>query len=313
MQLPPLPATLGVWLATDNYTGEGDDKTISATTLLKSIRQIVLSRRVGATTATININSLIASRIGTAVHTAIEGAWLGAAYRQALDVLGLPSHRYIVNPTGPVPEGSIVVLLEKRTEREIDGWIITGQFDMVLDQQLHDVKTTKAFTILKKLNFLKWAMQGSIYRWLNPEEIQDDRMVVECVVLDWSAAAAAADDQYPQRAWVSVELDLTPVPQTEQFIRQKLHDLTNHINTPEPDLPECTDEDLWRDPPRYAYYANPEATGRATKVFDSLYEANMHLALKGKGRVDTRLGKPTACLYCPAASICTQRLKYLSE
>jgi hypothetical protein len=313
MLLPNMSESLGVWLATDNYSGGGGDRTISATTLLKSTRQIVLERRVDSAQAIPSINSLIASRIGVAIHNAIEQAWIGPGLTKALEALGLPAHKYIVNPTGLVPEGMLAVHVEQRVEKEIDGWIITGQYDIVIVGQLHDVKSTKSYVIQKRLNDTKWAMQGSIYRWLNPEVITDDSVVIECVVLDWSAAGAAASPEYPQQQWVSIRLKLSSLQETESFIRQKLTDITKHLDSPEADLPECTDEELWREGPSYAYFANPEATGRSTKNFDSLHDANMYLAEKGKGRVDTRPGKVKACAYCSAASLCTQRLRYLNE
>lgn len=313
MLFPNMSESLGVWLATDDYTGEEGERTISATTLLKSTRQIVLSRRVDTALATPNLNSLIASRIGQAIHAAIEKAWVGPSLTKALEAMGLPAHRYIVNPTGPVPEGMLAVYVEQRTSREIDGWTVTGQFDIVIVGLLHDVKSTKGFVIQKRLHDEKWKMQGSIYRWLNPEVIYDDSVVIECVVLDWTAADAASSPEYPQQQWVSLRLQLKSIHETELFVRRKLAEITKHLDTPEPELPECTDEDLWREAPKYAYYANPEATGRSTKNFDSLHEANMFLAEKGKGKVVTRPGKVKACAYCSAAPLCTQRLRYLNE
>lgn len=300
-------------MATETYSGGGDDRTISATELLKSVRQIVLARRVDPAQATPNINSLIASRIGVAIHDAIERAWVGPGLKQALEALGLPTHRYIVNPIGPVPEGMLAVYVEQRVVRELNGWKITGQYDIVIVGQLHDVKSTKGFVIKKRLHDKKWRMQGSIYRWLNPEVITDDSVVIECVVLDWNAADAASDPAYPQQQWTSIRLTLASLQETESFLVAKTSEITKHLDTPEPDLPECNDEDLWREAPTYAYFANPEATGRSTKNFETLHDANMHLAEKGEGRVDTRPGKVKACIYCPAAPLCTQRLRYLNE
>lgn len=313
MLLPNMSESLGVWLATETYSGKGHDRMISATDLLKSVRQFVLSRRVDTTLATPNIHSLIASRIGNAIHAAIENAWVSPSVTKALEALGLPAHRYVVNPKGPVPDGMLAVYVEQRVEKVLDGWVVTGQYDIVVVGQLHDVKTTKGFVIQKRLHDKKWAMQGSIYRWLNPEVITDDSVVIECVVLDWTAADAASSPEYPQSQWVSLRLQLKSIQETESFVRTKLAQITQHLNTPEPELPECTDEDLWRGETEFAYYANPEATGRCTKKFATRHDANQHLALKGKGRVEERPGKPKACAYCPAAPLCTQRLRYLNE
>lgn len=307
--------SLGVWLATDNYSGGGDDRTISVTDLLKSTRQYILGRRVDVRLAAPNITSLVASRIGQAIHTAIEESWLGPSLRKALDALGLPAYRYVVNPDPnvPLPDGMLAVYVEKRTVKEVDGWKVTGQFDIVVVGQLHDVKTTKAFVIQQKLNDKKWTLQGSMYRWLNPEVIQDDSVVIECVVLDWAAASARASEEYPQSQWVSLRFKLIPIHETESFVRGKLKEITIHLDSPEPDLPECTDEELWRSEPTFAYYANPEATGRCTKRFNTRREAMEHLAAKGKGRVEERPGEVKACAYCAGASLCTQRLRYVDE
>lgn len=313
MIFPNMSESLGVWLATDNYSGGGDDRTISATDFLKSVRQYVLARRVDSAQAIPNLNSLTASRIGVAIHDAIERAWTGPGLVKALGALGLPAHRYIVNPTGPVPDGMLAVYVEQRVEKVLDGWTITGQYDIVIVGQLYDVKSTKSYVIQKRLNDIKWAMQGSIYRWLNPEVITDDSVVIECVVLDWTAAGAASSPEYPQQQWVSIRLTLKSIQETESFLRTKLAQITKHLDTPEPELPECTDEELWREGPSYAYFANPDAVGRSSKNFDSLHDANMHLADKGKGRIDTRPGKAKACAYCSAAVLCTQRLRYLNE
>lgn len=313
MNLPNMSESLGVWLATETYSGKGDERTISATELLKSTRQIVLSRRVDLAQVTPNLNSLIASRIGVAIHDAIRLSWVNPTRIKALEALGLPAHKYVVNPVGPVPAGMIDVRTEQRTDKVIDGWTVSGEYDLVIAGQLMDTKTTKGFVIQKRLHDAKWKMQGSIYRWLNPEVITDDSVVIECVVLDWTAGDAASSPEYPQQQWVSLRLQLKTIQETESFIRTKLAEITRHLDTPEPDLPECTDEDLWREAPTYAYFANPEATGRSTKNFDTQHDAYMHLAEKGKGRVDTRPGKVKACAYCSAASLCTQRLRYLNE
>ena len=313
MLLPNMSESLGVWLATETYSGTGGERTISATELLKSVRQIVLSRRVDSAQVTPNLNSLIASRIGVAIHDAIRLSWVNPTRIKALEALGLPAHKYVVNPEGPVPDGMIDVRTEQRTDKVIDGWTVSGEYDLVIAGQLMDTKTTKGFVIQKRLHDAKWVMQGSIYRWLNPEVITDDSVVIECIVLDWTATAARAAPEYPQQQWVGLRLTLKSIQETESFIRTKLEEITKHLDTPEPELPECTDEDLWRSEPSYAYYANPDATGRCTKKFDTLHEANMYLAEKGKGRVDTRPGEVKACAYCSAAVLCTQRLRYLDE
>lgn len=39
------------------------------------------------------------------------------------------------------------------------------------------------------------------------------------------------------------------------------------MNKPDEEIPECTDEELWRSPTKYKYYSDPNKTsGRSTKI-----------------------------------------------
>jgi hypothetical protein len=69
----------------------------------------------------------------------------------------------------------------------------------------------------------------------------------------------------------------------------------------------CTDEDLWRTEPVYKYYANPNKTARSTKNFDSKQDAYVFMAQAGKGIVLEKPGQVTACKYCSAFSLCSQK------
>lgn len=68
-----IPLALAVFLAQDSYDHEED--VISATTLLKPIRQTILAKRVPQEERLVDIAGLASSRIGTAIHDAIERAW----------------------------------------------------------------------------------------------------------------------------------------------------------------------------------------------------------------------------------------------
>lgn len=64
-----IPLVLAVWLGDDNYAYDSRPNVISVTTLLKSTRQIILSRRLPADTAnTQDVSERIASALGQALH-----------------------------------------------------------------------------------------------------------------------------------------------------------------------------------------------------------------------------------------------------
>jgi hypothetical protein len=119
--------------------------------------------------------------------------------------------------------------------------------------------------------------------------------------------AARANPMYPKAEMLQKLFPLMSIQETERFITNKLKQLEDSIGKPEEDIPECTSEELWEDPTKYKYYANPDKLAKATKNFDDSYEANMFLASKGKGIVLEVPGKVKACNYCDFSSICKQR------
>ena len=82
-----IPLPLAVWLATSNYDGNKAPNEISVTTLMKPLKQIILSKRVNKDDLCLDVSSLAASTIGTALHDSIEQAWLNP--NDALTRLGI--------------------------------------------------------------------------------------------------------------------------------------------------------------------------------------------------------------------------------
>jgi hypothetical protein len=80
----------------------------------------------------------------------------------------------------------------------------------------------------------------------------------------------------------------------------------------ESQIPECSDEDLWRSEPVYKYYKDPNKTLRSTKNFENKQDAYSHLASIGIGTVIEKPGTVTSCRYCPAFSICAQKDKLIA-
>ena len=313
-----IPLSMAVWLSTDEYDYVEKPNYISATSLLKSVRQLVLMKRLtGSLEASADVSGRISNRMGSAFHDAIERAWK-EKYKQSLTDLGYPKkviEAVRINPTEEELNDDVIpVWLEQRVEKDFRGWTIGGKFDMVMEYRLRDVKSTSVFTYQNKSNDEKFRMQGSIYRWLNPEKIKHDYMYIDYLFVDWSANQAKGNKDYPQQKILEYPLQLKSVHETEQYVASKLTALERYMDTPEPELPECTEEDLWRSDPVYKYYKNPASTGRSTKNFDNLHDANLRFAEDGAvGIVVTVPGEVKACKYCPVFAICTQKDKYLAS
>lgn len=311
-----VPLSLAVFLATDNYQ-EGISipdslkgmPILSATTLLKSTRQIILSQRLPEEEQIIDISQLISSHMGKAIHAGIEHAWK-SNYKQALADLGLPERiikNVAINPTNPT-DVDMPVYMEQRAFKLIDGYVITGQFDFVIDGRLEDFKTTSVFSATNPKKEADYIMQGSIYKWLNPEIINADTMCIQFIFTDWSSAKVKIDPNYPKQKFLTKEYPIKEPKETERFLKSKIQEIKFYQDKPESELPLCTDEELWRSEPVWKYYKNPNKLDRSTKNFNNKHDAYIRLAEDGNvGIVKEVPGKAIACKYCSAFPICTQK------
>lgn len=309
-----LPLSLTVWLAHDSYGYTNNPKVISATTLLKPIKSLVLSQLPEAQRET-DIASLIPSRMGTAIHEAIEVAWLDRPL-EALTALGYPPNmiaKIVINPTLVKP-GQIPIYLEQRVNKKFEDYIITGQFDFVENGVLEDFKTTSTYNWISQSNADKYVLQGSIYRWLNPDIITEDYMYIRYIFTDWSSTKAKQDSSYPQSRIISNKYTLKSLGEIEQFIRSRLNQLKQYIGKPQEELPPCTPEELWQKPSVYKYYKNPQKKTRSTANFDTYYEAHQKwLDDQCVGEIVTVPGEVVFCKYCNASGICNQARAYMLE
>lgn len=306
-----VPLSIAVFLATDTYDHNDDPTHVSATALLRPIRQLVLSSRVPADETAIDLLGLLPSRMGQAIHNGVESAWLNN-YKNALTDLGYPPsliERVVINPPpGTDLDRKIPIYLEQRASRSIGKFTVSGKFDFVGDGRVEDVKTTSVYTWINATHDSKYIWQGSIYRWLNPSLITKDYMAIQFIFTDWSKAKAMADPAYPPKRHMEKILMLKSPQETEAFVRQKLEQFDALKDAPEHQLPACTDEELWRSEPVFKYYKNPTKTQRSTKNFDQIQDARLRFIEDGSvGLIKEVPGQVTACKYCPAFSLCTQK------
>lgn len=306
-----VPLSLAVFLANDTYDHNDDVHTISATTLIKPLRQIILSARVPAEEAAIELIQLVQSRMGTAIHDGIEHAWTGN-HAEALKLLGYPDkviQKVLINPKPEeLYEGCIPIYLEQRLTKKVGKWTVTGKFDFVGDGRLEDFKSTSTFAAINNTNDEKHMMQGSLYRWLAPHLITQDDMAIQFIFTDWSKAKAAADPKYPQQRIQQRIHRLKSAAEIDAFVRAKLAAIERYWDAPEEDIPLCTDADLWRTEPVFKYYKNPTKQTRSTRNFDNKQEAMQRLYDDGNvGVVKETPGQATACRYCSAFSVCRQK------
>ncbi len=303
-----VPLSVAVFLATDKY--DHDSETISATALIKPVRQLVLAGRVPQSDSLVDISGLFKSRMGTALHDSIESAWINN-YKQAMQDLGYPNgliKKIRVNPDpDKLEDGDIPVYLEIRPYKEISGKKVSGKFDFVAEGRVEDFKSTSVFMFTKGTKDDDYKLQGSIYRWLNPKIITADEIAINFLLTDFMPGRAANDPSYPKSPTPQKRIPLLSVAETEAFVAKKLAQVAHYYDAPEEEIPHCSDQELWRSDTVWKYYAKEDAK-RATKDFKTdRTGAYAHLAKQGKGLIREIPGEVMACKYCASFPVCTQK------
>jgi len=306
---------LAVWLMHDDYDYDDRPNVISATSLLKPIRALVLKYQYNDINKEVDITDLVSARMGSAIHAIAEEAWLERGnISKALKAMGTSNldKIFIINPDKPVKDSEVAVYVEQRHETTVGDYIISGKYDLVLDGTLSDYKSTSVWTYIYDSNAMKYTQQGSIYKWLAPDRITDNKVSIQFIFTDWSAANAARDSKYPQSRVLTRDYPLWSTDRTENYIKDKLQDVTSLLDKPQEQLPQCTSEELWESATKYKYFKNPDAQ-RATKNFDSLDEANIRLATEGVGTIKTVPGEAKACRYCEVVEVCDQAQSLINQ
>lgn len=316
-----VPLSVAAWLVNDDYDYNDDPNVISVTTLIKPVKQVILSSRVSKdpTSTPIDIISLVKSRLGQAVHTAIEKTWAdNPNLPNLLKALNLPPKlikRVLINPSkNDIKPDSIPVYLEQRLHRKLGPYTISGKFDLCFNGQLEDVKTTSTFTYSAGSKDEDYTLQGSLYRWLNPQMITENSIRINYIFTDWKPALVSTPN-YPSAPQISVEYPLMSLVETENWIKRRLQAHHDCVDAPEEDMPECTSKELWRSDPVWKYYnKSQKEQSRATKNFTDRNEANSYFADKGfKGELVEVPGEVKACKYCAGFEICKQKNQYILD
>lgn len=306
-----IPLLLGVWLLSDTYDYVHKPNYISATSLMKPLKEIILSKRVEKQNETTDLSDLLSRSLGTAIHDAVEKAWTSDNLATALQQLGIRPDAVEVNPKEP-DKTKTQIYIEQRAFREIGGFTLGGKYDAVIEGIVHDIKSTSAWSWVKGTRDSDYQLQGSIYRWLNPDKITEDFIRVCFVFTDWQKANAGTVEGYPTSRSTYKDIPLLSLEDTEKWIKQKLGLLKNLIDVAEEEIPPCSDAEVWLEKPIYKYYANPAKTsGRSTKNFENYKEALAHLESAGKGTILTTPPTAKKCPdYCSAFLVCKQKDKY---
>jgi hypothetical protein len=299
-------------LSHDEYDASDDPTVISATSIMKPTRMVALERYYSGSDKEINISGLIPSVFGTALHSLLEVS-LNDGNKEVWKDFG-------VDPK------ELEILQENRVIKQVPGtkWKVSGKYDLLYrykgsQWRLGDLKTQSVWGVMlsgseKTEEYIK---QLSIYRWLNQDKDIDDIAEIFYWFTDWSKQKARSDSQYPQQRVNSKEIMLWSIRDTETYIREQLRKLDialEEIDKFGDCSIKCSDKELWRTEDKYKYY-KPNKSGtinykRATKVCDTLEDAQILMSENGGGDIVKYPGEIKRCNYCSVTEFCSQFKEY---
>ena len=270
---------------------------LSTTTLIGPLRKAIYGMLQPESTEPQDVNFLLASAKGTAMHQGMTNALTayGSGY-----------------------------ICEQRIETEVDGWKISGEFDILTpDKQIKDLKFVSNYN-LKKLQedmlilqpgmsleemyeqtptYFKYQAQLSVYYYLlNDLEVKPYASILFMLNNGSDMGKFKVDSE--------VTFPLWPREATQEFIENRVAIIKQHLA--DGTLPLCSDSERGFSPAEYKLQRVSPTNGQLTTVrgskFDNYTKFREFVVAKGKlGDVEQITeAKYTLCNYCNYSSICTQ-------
>ena len=253
-------------LANEEY--EITPNSYGATTMLKGIREIILTRRYFDNIEQ-DVSDMVWMILGSAVHKILE------------------SH----DATGQAETKFMHPLSKSR---------VTGVIDLYGDGVVEDYKTATVWKVIFG-DFEDWRRQGIIYVWLlRKNGVYADKLRFHALLKDWTAREARYKKDYPQHSVWTWRYNVTTddLIWIEQWLTDKIHRIESMLDMADDDLPQCSVDERWQTPCKYAAMKN----GRKSALKVSENKADV----EGIGDyVETRNGEARKCMdYCPVRNIC---------
>lgn len=269
------PDALVAAVANDPYDAGASD--ISVTKLIDAPQRRLLGRK-HANDITVDVSERIWALTGQALHHILERAETNE-------------------------------LVEQRLFADVDGWVLSGQFDRLHlgRKALQDYKFT---TTYKANGDDNWIRQLNILRWLAHQHgHQVDTLEIVAIFRDWRRGSAERDPQYPQQAIKVIDIPVWDLDETHEYIRERI---AMHQAAQKGTFIPCNDEERWYTGTKYALMK--PGGKRALRVVDEsdpdVLQALLNEAAQRKYEVDVRIGEYRRCArYCEVSAFCEQWAK----
>ena len=259
------------------------DKCLSATTLLKGTKEIILTDR-HFDEIEVDAADEVWAVFGTAVHAILEHQEDEAFKEEAFSV--------------PVWEGS--------------EWKITGKVDRydMKNETIEDWKTASVWKVIYN-DFQDWRTQGLIYAWLLRASGLNVRHIRFIALLkDFSKSEAKKNADYPQSPAYVYEFDVndSELEGVKSRAIFKALSVIENQDKKDDEIEPCTQEERWSTPTKYAVMKESRKT--AVKVCATEEEAQSFIddleKDKDKHTIEVRPGIDKKCEdYCPCYKFCS--------
>jgi hypothetical protein len=251
---------------------------ISASEFPNSIKQIILKRR----------------------H---QGEIITDASDHLYTIMGTAMHAFFEKHTGGAEES------EQFLEVEVNGKKVTGTSDLYNPETktITDYKNTSVWTIVYGSRNKDWSIQLNVYAWLLKQKGKDvENIKIECYLRDWNKKSSSGDN-YPSIQWRTINLEVLDEKTVRSYIESKIDTLIKWESFPDNELPDCSNEHIWRQQDKWAVMKKGRKT--AVRVLDTEELAREFLASNPDDSlsIDFRPGVASRChLYCEYNKYCDQ-------
>ena len=258
---------------------EYKEKQYSVTTILKDVREILLTRRHHN-----EIEQDVADMI-----------WL---------ILGTATHSILENSQ----EADTEFKEEHFVEEVQNGYKLSGQADLynAEEKMVTDYKTCSVWKVIYD-DWEDYKKQLLMYAWVFKKmgfEVEKGQIVA--IIKDHSKTKAKVDSSYPQYPVYKKVFNFSEqeFKEIEEFIKDKFTQIEKYEKTADDQLPLCTEESRWNDGDKYA--VKKKGNKRALRVYDTLKEAEEHLKQDDNLELEIRKGEDKKCLeYCSCCEFCS--------
>jgi len=278
-----LPKFLYDILANDEY--DPGDTDYSVTSLIESPRIIQLKRR--------HENEII--------EDVADRVW---------SMGGNALHDYMANRA---PKDAIS---EERFFADVLGRKISGQIDVLVDNDLFDYKRTSVWSVIFKTQYTKWEEQLNCYAYLlGLQKIPVKRLAIIAVFRDWMESKVNTSN-YPKANTQVIEFPLWSTVDQTGFIAKRIALHMKNERKSDDELTLCTPDEMWIRNVQFAIMKNKNKI--ATRLCPNMKQANATLNYykdknpKDKYRIEERPSVRTRCEknICKVNKWCNQYQEY---